>query len=114
MQQAMQQVLDRAAANGKRPASYTPIVGVGGSRVNIGWNACPTITRSRGGSRDYWSLAHGCRLSVTELLRLQGLPTTVHQCVGETTMGHLIGNSFTLPVYEKVLLAALHAYYGMS
>ena len=96
MQQAMQQVLDRAAANGKRPASYTPIVDVGGSRVNIGWNACPTITRSRGGSRDYWSLAHGCRLSVTELLRLQGLPTTVHQCVGETTVGHLIGKLFHL------------------
>ena len=75
---------------------------------------CRKITRSRGGSRSFWSLAHGARLSVTELLRLQGLPVDVDMCVSDTSMGRMCGNAFTGPVYAKILVAALQSFFRLT
>ena len=75
---------------------------------------CRKITLSRGGSRSFWSLAHGARLSVTELLRLQGLPVDVDMCVSDTSMGRMCGNAFTGPVYAKILVAALQSFFRLT
>ena len=41
----------RAAETNQRPISLKPIVDVGGSKLNMSFNACPRITRSRGKSQ---------------------------------------------------------------
>ena len=112
--EALEKVRQKAVASGTTPMSYTPIVDTGGSRLNMNFSYSPTITRSRGGSRSFWSLAHGARLSVTELLRLQGLPVDVDMCVSDTSMGRMCGNAFTGPVYAKILVAALQSFFRLT
>ena len=70
---AIKRVKDRAAREGKDPVSYNIIVDMCASKGHMMEDACPCITKARGGSLAFWSLPHGRALSASELVRLQGV-----------------------------------------
>jgi hypothetical protein len=47
-------------------------VEAGAGRSSFAYGYCPTITASRAASRGYWGTYVGRRLTITELMRLQG------------------------------------------
>ena len=69
-----------------------------GRGLNMRLNACPTITRSRGGGRDFWVTSLGRRLSAWELLMLQGASKKDmdFSCsLSEVQVGHMVGNAMS-------------------
>jgi DNA (cytosine-5)-methyltransferase 1 len=72
---------------------------------------CPCITRSRGSSR-FFLAPRGRRLSVAEILRLQGLPTSIlrHRCnISDRQLGAMVGNAMSGNVLERILVRLLPA-----
>ena len=79
-----------------KPASYTDKVGC--------------LTKSRGGGLALWSVQHGRRLNVKELMRLQGFdPTEVSVPITRNKFGALLGNAYTKTVFERVLECAINS-----
>ena len=90
--------------SGIAPSATDAVVDLGSGRgLNMRINVCPTITRCRGGARDFWVTSLGRRLSAWELLRLQGalLDDLDFSCVSEREVGLMAGNamSATLPAH---------------
>lgn len=83
-------------------------LGTGQSR-NMMDNLCPTITRTRAGSRDFYLVSAARRLTTQELWRLQGMSMSDFdvQDIPEAAKGHLAGNAMTIPVLAAVLRSAL-------
>ena len=74
-----------------------------------GWT--PTLTRARGQSLAWWSLQHGRKLTITELMRVQGVPPdSVVMNVSPQQMGGLLGNAFTKPVMDRTIDQAIAAW----
>lgn len=85
-------------AGWKRPSDVAAVVDLGSGRgLNMKVGCCPTITRCRGGARDFWVTCLGRRLSVWELLRLQGAtPEDMDfQVLTEREVGHVVGNAMS-------------------
>ena len=79
-----------------KPASYTDKVGC--------------LTKSRGSGLALWSVQHGRRLNVKELMRLQGFdPTEVSVSITHNKVGALLGNAYTKTVFERVLACAINS-----
>lgn len=94
------------------PSSVDMVVDLGQGlrrRVNMMHNLCPTITKSRGGSQDFWLTSLGRRLSAQELLRIQGFDPSHMDLSGlkARQVGMMAGNAMTLPVLAEVLKCAL-------
>ena len=107
---ALQHVKALALSEGCEPTKYAVIVDIGGSKPSWGVGHCPCITATRASSKAFWSLQHGRRLTISEMLRLQGFdPTKVVRVGKDSAMGSRIGNSFTLTVLSRVMDAALSA-----
>ena len=55
-----------------------------------------------------WSVQHGRKVSVQELMRLQGFDSgSINVCIGCNKMGALLGNAYTKTVFERVLECAI-------
>lgn len=77
-------------------------------KVFVGATPCLTAARSAQGG--FWLLGHRRMMTVSELLRLQGIEpagTEIATVVSARQAGLLIGNAFTLPVVGRVLVSAL-------
>ena len=76
-------------------------------------NYIPTITATRGGARAYYSTFCKRRLTVTELMRLQGMSPERYPGFGKALSnhqaGHLVGNAMSITVVTAVLQQTLLA-----
>ena len=92
------------------PARKPVVLDVGGTRVQVGHNFSPCVTRRRGAAFAMFSLQHGRPLSIHELCRLQGLNSNeMNIAVTKPQMGALLGNGFTCTVVARVMAAAIQA-----
>ena len=93
------------------PATILVIVDTGSSKLNWAVGASPTLTKSRGQGRDFWSLQHGRPLSGAEMLRLQGFPVDAMDLsmLPHRQIGLAAGSSYTLPVAQALLKVAIKA-----
>ena len=108
---ALIKVHEKAKALGQDPTSYPVVVGICSSKPGAmtGWT--PTLTRARGQSSGWWSLQHGRKLTITELMRVQGVhPDSVVMNVSPHQMGGLLGNAFTKPVMDRTIDQAIAAW----
>eukprot|EP00959_Pyramimonas_sp_CCMP1952_P000573 10920-Pyramimonas_sp.AAC.1 len=76
------------------------IVDTDGAKLNFKIDGAPCLTKARGGSRTFWSLQHGRYLTITEIMRLQGVPTDI-PVSSERQLGMMLGNGFSVPVIRK-------------
>ena len=70
---------------------------------------CPAITKSRAAGRDFWLMSAARRLTILELLRLQGFSSSdldLHG-VSERQVGAMVGNAMSVPVLSAVLQEGL-------
>jgi DNA (cytosine-5)-methyltransferase 1 len=87
------------------------IMDVDGTKCNYMVGRCPCITRSRGSAR-FFLPSRGRRLSLAEILRLQGLPTSIlrHQGkISDRHLGAMVGNAMSGNVLERILARLLPA-----
>lgn len=93
--------------------SVPVLVDVDASKPRFMRGRCPCITRARG-STGFLLLPHGRRLSITERLRLQGLPTSIRRhhigsgC-SDRQLGAMVGNAMSLNILERLLVRLLPA-----
>ena len=91
------------------PATIPVIVDVGSSKPHWTIGKCQCVTSSRAASHGLWSLQHGRPLTASELMRLQGFnPDQVRiDGIFKPQLCHALGNSFSVPVFGRVLQQAL-------
>ena len=94
-----------------KPESIPMIVDLQAGHPDWGVDESPTLTRARGMQLAFWSLQHGRRLSLQELMKLQGVnPHRVNlQGLSKNQFGAMLGNAFTVPVMKALLEAAIKA-----
>jgi DNA (cytosine-5)-methyltransferase 1 len=101
----------RAKAAGLDPQSVDIIVDIGCSaaRANMMHDLCPAITKTRGAALDFWLMSAGRRLTIHELLRLQGFSRQDLNLEGvsERQVGQMVGNAMSVPVLSAVLREGL-------
>ena len=72
------------------------------------YNFSPYLTRSR--YKGHWLIHKNRRMSVKEMMRLQGIdPSTFKQVVSDSAMGQQLGNAMSVYVIEQILANALQA-----
>ena len=84
-----------------------------GVQGNYMVNRCPYITRARGGN-GFVMMSHGRRVTVSELVRLQGLPTSILRCQARAScsdrqLGAMLGNAISCNILERILVRLLPA-----
>ena len=81
------------------------VVDVGGTKAHWMVGKSPCLTQSR--SQGFYLPALGRMTSITERLRLQGLPSEIHRrCLGQVTnhqLGSMIGNAMSVNTLAAVL-----------
>ena len=96
---------------GVQPSSVDVVVDIGSGtkRVNYMHDLCPTITKTRCSSRDFYITSQRRRLSMGEFLRLQGFVKEDFNFgdVREREVGEMVGNAMSLPVLAAVLKEGL-------
>ena len=98
---------------GCNPAQYHVIVDVAASpsRKNFAAGICPTITKHRGGCRGFYITSLNRRLSVFELMRLQGASperfNAALDIIGHRCMGQICGNAMSPPVLTRIFQSLL-------
>jgi site-specific DNA-cytosine methylase len=91
------------------PARHHIVVDVAAStsRQQFSVGVCPTITRHRGGGRGFYVTSLNRRLSVPEMIRLQGAePERLNAGameIGPIAMGQICGNAMSVPVLGRIL-----------
>jgi len=73
-------------------------------------NEFPSITATRASSCDWWVVNLGRRVTLIELMQLQGLNPSefpYHNIVSHKRFGHMIGNAMSANVLERLLPVAL-------
>lgn len=72
---------------------------------------CPTITKARGSTLGYYDTKRNTRLSVTEMLRLQGTDPHMFDftCVSRSQLGAMAGNAMTVSLIKALLKQLLPA-----
>jgi len=100
-----------AMAAGLDPLSVDIVVDIGcsPSRANMMHNLCPAITKTRAAGRDFWLMSAARRLTIRELLRLQGFSEQDLYLDGlsESKVGEMVGNAMSVPVLSAVLQEGL-------
>ena len=70
------------------------------------------MTKSRAAGRDFWLMSASRRLTIDELLRLQGF--SAHDLnlegVSDRQVGEMVGNAMSVPVLSSVLHEGLSVY----
>ena len=80
-----------------------------------GVNIMKCLTASRGGAGGPYVLSRGRRMTMSELFRFQGMASADFDGwqkadgVSARAMGHMLGNTVSLPIAELVLAQALYA-----
>jgi len=101
----------KAKTAGLDPCSVDIVVDIGcsASRTNMMHDICPAITKSRAAGRDFWLMSASRRLTIDELLRLQGFsPGDLNlEGVSERQVGEMVGNAMSVPVLSAVLQEGL-------
>jgi len=94
---------------GCNPSQHHIIVDVAASpsRQHFSVGICPTITKQRGGCRGFYNSHLNRRLTVSEMIRLQGASPD-RFCnganeIGSTAMGEICGNAMSPPVVQRIL-----------
>ena len=102
---------DKAREEGEDPTPYPVVVDTNASSPDAMTRWTPTLTHAGGRSLSWWSLQHGRRLTISELMRVQGVPpSSVVMNVSPQQMGGLLGNAFTKPVIDGVIDQATAAW----
>ena len=95
------------------PKRVEAVVDIGASPKFATWRmgTTPTLTSGRCGSRGYYSTTLQRRLSMTEMMRLQGCnPSDIDtRGTSQTALGKIVGNAMSVNVVTKVLEQALKA-----
>ena len=108
---AVKTVCEKAKDLGQDPTSYPVVVDTNASKPIAMTRWTPTLTRARGRSLSWWSLQHGRKLTISELMRVQGVsPGSVVMNVSPQQMGGLLGNAFTKPVIDRTIHQAIAAW----
>jgi DNA-cytosine methyltransferase len=107
LQKAMQEI--KAASLDPSTSDIVVDLGHGRANVNMMHKVCPTITKARGGRADFYLISTACRLSILDMVRLQGLEPHRLQLDGVSSpeVGQLAGNAMTIPVLAAILRATL-------
>ena len=96
MQQRVVATTKKIMSSGKDPFERDCIIDMGCSNSFYMENIAPTLTASRCSQRGYWSTKRFRRLSIPELMRLQGADfDTLHgweEVISERQMGEIVGN----------------------
>ena len=99
--------------------SVEAVVDLGGSRVQVGFETIPCLTKTRGQSFAFWSHRHQRPLNVAEMCRMQGLSIRHLNLAGITDkdLGGMLGNAYPCTVIARLMsagLKALMAAHGMA
>ena len=96
MQQSVVATTNKIMSSGKDPFEHDYIMDMGSSHPYFIEDLAPTLTASRCSQRGYWSTKRFRRLSIPELMRLQGADfDTLHgweEVISERQMGEIVGN----------------------
>ena len=101
----VQNVIDAVVQHSLDPANMPELVvncnGISGEFRN---GITPCITAARGQQGGFWLVQQGRMMTVSELLRLQGIhPSAVDvSMLSKNKMGFMIGNGFTLGVVCRI------------
>ena len=110
---ALVEIIGVARADGRCPSSYNVIVDTASSKLNMGIGYSPCLTASRGAGRAFVDLQTAKKLSLSEMLRLQGFTTEemagMNFVGARSSIGHMAGNAFTKTVIMRIVRAALSA-----
>ena len=111
--------LERLEKEGMRPLQRPFLSDVDSSPgwVSVMWDRCPCLTRSR--PQGFWISNRGRRMSVKEMLRLQGMQSMAANLDGELAvterqLGQMIGNSMSQNVLERILARVMKCAFGLS
>ena len=95
------------------PFKTSCIIDVGSGRNNYTYmvGRCPTITKARGMSPGFYDTARNTKISVREMIRLQGSDPDVYNfdCISVSAAGSLAGNAMTVTVVKELLRQLLPA-----
>ena len=115
LEEAVMRVKTVAHRESRDPTERCVVADLGGSKVMMGWNHAPCLTKARGQALAFWSIQHNRPLSLRELARLQGLNIDrMNITVSCNQMGGLLGNGFTCTVMARVCAAAIQAVEGSA
>ena len=109
LEKAYQEIHDLYGA----PKHVDAVIDIGASEKSSTWRvgAPPTLCAQRCASLGYFSTMLQRRLSITELMRLQGCDPSDSNTRGipGTKLGHILGNAMSVNVVKLVLEQALKA-----
>ena len=96
MQQNVVEMTDKIMSSGKDPFERDYIIDIGRPEPYFMLDIAPTLTATRCSSRGYWSTKRFRRLSIPEMMRLQGADfVTLHgwaEVISARQMGEIVGN----------------------
>ena len=83
----------------------------GSGRPHLMDGCVPCMTRSRCGKESHWLMGRGRRLNLKEQVRLMGMnPKDINfDCMSESQLGKMLGNSMCVNVLERLLVRLLPA-----
>ena len=92
------------------PTQYHIIVDIAASKTRPNFHIdgiCPTITKQRGGCQGFFNTFVNRRLTVSEMIRLQGASPDRFvkgvSKIGSRAMGRICGNAMSPPVVQRIL-----------
>ena len=90
------EVTNKIMSSGKDPFECDYIGDIGSSTPHFREGMAPTLTATRCKQRGYWSTKRFRRLSIPEMMRLQGADFTLlrgwEDVISENQMGEIVGN----------------------
>jgi DNA (cytosine-5)-methyltransferase 1 len=102
--------LQQLRSQGHNPDTETWIVDVFGTRCHGMLDQCPCLTRSRAGAGGHWVTNRSRLLTLTEMLRLQGIsPKIRREGISDRQVGLMVGNAMSVNVLERILVRLLPA-----
>ena len=105
-------MMGKLEKKGIKPFETDVIVDVNAGRFHChAINQCPTITAARGKQLGFFHLRLKRRLSMPELMRLQGADPEKLFTGGlaKTNLGNIVGNAMSINVLEAVIIAVMRA-----
>ena len=105
-------MMEKLEKQGIKPFETDVVVDINAGRFNChAINRCPTITAARGKQLRVFHLRLKRRLSMSELMRLQGAdPHTLFTGgLAKTNLGNIVGNAMSINVMEAVIIAVMRA-----
>ena len=99
--------MSKLVALGLDPGTVDAIIDIDGSQTGVTLNLCPCLTSSRCANRSYWSTLRTRQLTITDLMKLQGMDPSLFlgwdELISQRQMGGMIGNAMTLPIMYRIM-----------